>query len=78
MKSKGCILAHVAWSIFAIGLFVGLILFTLTYTKVPVEYQHLWFGDDLHTFLMCEHIADTVLMIVALVAGNVAIAIKFN
>lgn len=41
---------------------VGYILFTLTYTQVPLREVHLPWATDLHTYLIVEHSIATGLM----------------
>jgi len=42
---------------------VGYILFTLTYTQVPLREAHLPWATDLHTYLVVEHSIVTSLMV---------------
>ena len=46
---------YVVINVVIVGCVVGSILYTLTYTGVPIQYQHEWFGTDLHKFLIFEH-----------------------
>ena len=54
----------------------GYILFTLTYTQVPVTYQHYWFGNNLHEFLVFEHALTTGIMLFGNLIATTCIAIK--
>jgi hypothetical protein len=46
---------YIVLNVIIVGAIVGSILYTLTYKSVPLQYQHEWFGNDLHTFLVFDH-----------------------
>ena len=68
-------LYYILWNIYVVTLFCGLILYTLTYKSVPVDVQHLWFGQNLHTYLIYAHASMFVCMLIFLVIGNIMITI---
>ena len=45
-------------AVITVALCVG-ILYTLTYTAVPLQAQHLWYAKDLHTYLTFQHASMT-------------------
>lgn len=49
----------------------GLLLYTLTYRQVPIQSQHLWYGDNLHTYLIFTHLLDTVLWFIGTAIINI-------
>lgn len=58
----------VLFNIIWIAIMFGSILVTLTYTQVPFEWQHYWFGNDLHQFLIYVHALTLGLTIIGSVA----------
>ena len=57
-----------------LAIFAGIILYTLTYKSVPINMQHEFFGQDLHTYLVWEHALTTAIEVLLLVGANIAIA----
>ena len=53
MTKKNKILLSCVFSTLVFGVCLFLILISLTYKSVPVNYQHMF--EDLHSFLIFEH-----------------------
>ena len=49
---------------------------TLFYTQVPLNQQHLWFGNDLHQYLIYQHSFITGVWLILDVVNNYVVAIK--
>lgn len=61
-----------------LGITAGVILYTLTYTAVPVQSQHLWYGKDLQTYLFWDHLGITVIGVFAAGIFNTLLAIELR
>lgn len=59
-----------------VGIIVGTILYTLTYKSVPIQSQHEWYGNDLHTYLIFTHSIVTIIGIVLLAIVNLVLFIQ--
>lgn len=69
-NKKGCL---IFWNILVtICLVIG-VLMTLTYKEVPLNERHMWFGDDLHTYLIYVHSFYTIIFGILAGIGNFAI-----
>lgn len=70
--SKGLFtaLVFIGVNLFIIGIVVGINLYSLTYTAVPVSAQHLWYGTDLSTYLFWSHLLATVVGVIGLAIAN--------
>ena len=65
-------------NLLVLGITAGVILYTLTYTAVPVQSQHLWYGKDLQTYLFWDHLGITIIGVFALGIFNTLLAIELR
>lgn len=77
-KKLATFLFYAIPNLFIVLCCLGYILFTLTYTQVPVNYQHYWFGNNLHEFLVFEHALTTGMMLLGNLLATTFIAVKLH
>ena len=65
-------------NLLVLGITAGFILYTLTYTSVPVNAQHLWYGKDLQTYLFWNHLSTTSIGVFVAGIFNVLLAIELR
>ena len=72
------VLLFLGLNLLVLGVTAGLILYTLTYTQVPVDAQHLWYGKDLQTYLFWDHLGCTAIGVFVAGIFNVLLAIELR
>ena len=65
-------------NLLVLGITAGIILYTLTYTSVPVNAQHLWYGKDLQTYLFWNHLGCTIMGVFVDGIFNILLAIELR
>lgn len=60
-----------------VGLVVCIIP-TLFYTQVPINQQHMWFGNDLHQYLIYQHSLITIVWFIFGVLVNCVLIKKLK
>ena len=55
MSKKKIVLSFIILNAVLVAFLFACIIPTLFYTSVPVNEQHMWFGTDLHQYLIYKH-----------------------
>jgi hypothetical protein len=55
---------------------IAINLYTLTYTAVPVQSQHLWYATDLQTYIFWSHLFTTVIGGVCMIAFDIFLIVE--
>ena len=71
-------LAYLIFNLVIVVICVGIILYSLTYTSVPVNAQHLWYGTDLHTYLFWDHLFTTIGMFICMALITATVTLEYN
>lgn len=77
-KFKQKVLPFIIINLILIAILFICIIPTLFYTQVPMNQQHLWFGNDLHKYLVYQHSLITGIWLILVAISNYVVAIKIT
>lgn len=75
-KFKQKVLPFIIMNLILVVILFVCIIPTLFYTQVPITEQHLWFGNDLHKYLVYQHSLVTGIWLILVAINNYVVIMK--
>ena len=70
------VLVFIGANLIIAAIVIAINLYTLTYTAVPVQSQHLWYATDLQTYIFWSHLFTTVIGVICMIAFDIFLIVE--